>query len=628
MTNQASNFETNASGTTLTTGNCNFDQISIAGTLATNATPGRHTNAKQAVKIATTSATPTYAIWSSTAYTPVGSTISMRGYFYFTANPPGSVELFFLLTSGFGSQAAVRVTSGGKLSVGATGGAGIVNGTVNIPLNQWFRVEAQIVMNATTGSITARLYSQPDTNTIADTVTTSGVNTGTTYAKGGIGNVGGVTATTGYYASEVIFSDTGWIGPQYQSLWSSTFETLANTTALTNGNSGFSVVNTSAGNTMVIDTGITLSHTGSNPCKVTDNGLGQPYAVLVPTASATVFGRGYFYFTGTPASDLTLLVGRNSGGATVFYLLIQSTGKWALVNNGTAVATGTTTVALNQWVRFEFSYYDDTGTAGYFIGKYYASKDSTTATETLTATAITSSQTFNQVGFGVTLSNTGSYYASELAFNDYDWQGPSVTGISDSETGTFVDAVSTLATSRTATETGTGVDAVTSLVQPIAASETGTFVDAKLTLNAALSATETGSGVEAGSILVPRSDTETGTFTEGAAVSTLLSITDGDTGRFRDACSLVPTGTFFTPPYVVERFTFHNRVTRTQNTGISVIKTAGSYVTVQNPTADQLAACDIAYLGGRDYLIDPTEQAALVAAGYGSYIAARVYVPS
>jgi hypothetical protein len=54
--------------------------------------------------------------------------------------------------------------------------------------------------------------------------------------------------------------------------------------------------------------------------------------------------------------------------------------------------------------------------------------------------------------------------------------------------------------------------------------------------------------------------------------------------------------------------------------GVSVLKEDGFYSEVIEPTAERIAAADVAYIGGRSYTIDSTERAALIANGYGSYI--------
>lgn len=55
-------------------------------------------------------------------------------------------------------------------------------------------------------------------------------------------------------------------------------------------------------------------------------------------------------------------------------------------------------------------------------------------------------------------------------------------------------------------------------------------------------------------------------------------------------------------------------------TGISLLKFGSSYQQYQTPTDDDVRAADIAYLGGREYVISDSEVAALTAAGYGPNI--------
>lgn len=50
--------------------------------------------------------------------------------------------------------------------------------------------------------------------------------------------------------------------------------------------------------------------------------------------------------------------------------------------------------------------------------------------------------------------------------------------------------------------------------------------------------------------------------------------------------------------------------------GITVLKIDGDYFEVRYPSAEEVAAADIAYIGGYSYEVDATEKAALEAAGY------------
>ena len=78
---------------------------------------------------------------------------------------------------------------------------------------------------------------------------------------------------------------------------------------------------------------------------------------------------------------------------------------------------------------------------------------------------------------------------------------------------------------------------------------------------------------------------------------------------------------YFTPPTVAraaetaERHPLFSRVKIPR--GQSVLKAAsGAYVTVENPTPEQIDAATVAYLGGRTYEVSAEEATALTAAGY------------
>jgi hypothetical protein len=54
--------------------------------------------------------------------------------------------------------------------------------------------------------------------------------------------------------------------------------------------------------------------------------------------------------------------------------------------------------------------------------------------------------------------------------------------------------------------------------------------------------------------------------------------------------------------------------------GRSVLKLAGSYVTIDTPTQAQLDAATEAYLGGHLHVVTQVVADALTAAGYGAYV--------
>ncbi len=77
-----------------------------------------------------------------------------------------------------------------------------------------------------------------------------------------------------------------------------------------------------------------------------------------------------------------------------------------------------------------------------------------------------------------------------------------------------------------------------------------------------------------------------------------------------------------TPPGRLERTGINHplfgRMSLTR--GVSLLKENGVYRQVENPSPEEAAAADIAYLGGHSYEVSSAEAAALTAAGYGFLI--------
>jgi hypothetical protein len=80
----------------------------------------------------------------------------------------------------------------------------------------------------------------------------------------------------------------------------------------------------------------------------------------------------------------------------------------------------------------------------------------------------------------------------------------------------------------------------------------------------------------------------------------------------------------FTTPFILERPDTGNRLIDTRckvPRGQTVLKNPdNSYTTVAYPSQDQIAAAQIAYVGGHVYTVSTAEAAALTAAGFGQWI--------
>lgn len=105
------------------------------------------------------------------------------------------------------------------------------------------------------------------------------------------------------------------------------------------------------------------------------------------TAANQEWFRFYLYMTANPSAVTTLWYAFSSAGAAqAAKIRVNSTGNLVGINStGSTLFTSTSTVALNQWVRVE-GYVIGSATNGQLSMSYYATADSTTATETKTST--------------------------------------------------------------------------------------------------------------------------------------------------------------------------------------------------------------------------------------------------
>lgn len=78
---------------------------------------------------------------------------------------------------------------------------------------------------------------------------------------------------------------------------------------------------------------------------------------------------------------------------------------------------------------------------------------------------------------------------------------------------------------------------------------------------------------------------------------------------------------FFRPPRVVERRGSHPLLGRLGiPQGVSILKEAGFYRQVREPSAEDVSSAEVAYTGGRVYPVSPEEALSLIEAGYGEYV--------
>lgn len=137
-----------------------------------------------------------------------------------------------------------------------------------------------------------------------------------------------------------------------------------------------------------------------------------------------VWGRLYAYFTANPAAELVVMRLRRSAGQTARWG-VNSSGKVVIRNAANSViATSSTSVSLNQWVRLEFHCVPLTsnGTAECRI---YNSPDSDSVTETISSTTAALTADTDEIHWGPVGTIGGeTYWLDHLNLNSIGWPGP------------------------------------------------------------------------------------------------------------------------------------------------------------------------------------------------------------
>lgn len=223
MASISSNFEALASGTTPTTSNTNFNNITI-GAGNTLTTDGSVTRGGyiSSLKFAPAGAVSSFCNWTN-AGAGLGAGLQRWGRCYLNlggAYPASTTALFGFMTSAFGSMMSVRITgSTHRLGIYNAAGTNVVTGAVNVPVSGWVRVEWMVnPLGTATGVASVDMYyTNPDGTTPDDSISTSTGNFGT-IAPGlyfaGINNA----VASAYNVSNLAFSDAAALGPDITSV--------------------------------------------------------------------------------------------------------------------------------------------------------------------------------------------------------------------------------------------------------------------------------------------------------------------------------------------------------------------------------------------------------------------------
>jgi hypothetical protein len=207
-----------------------------------------------------------------------------------------------------------------------------------------------------------------------------------------------------------------------------TLEGGTNTTTISAANSGGA-----SGNAFdsIVGTGPTFSSTSAAhgslamaPLTTTQSMVQWAASIGTPTE---IWIRAYLNIQGNPSANCPFIYVRDqTNAANNCGIRVNSSRVLAITANGsTTVVAFTNVPALSTWVRVELHCLISGGNAT-CDGRYFASPDAPTATETQTTTQTTTATSFGAVRFGANLTSSGQLLLDDVQVNGTGFPGPYV----------------------------------------------------------------------------------------------------------------------------------------------------------------------------------------------------------
>lgn len=176
-------FEETASGTTISAANTAptsscpqetaFTTVALSSGVSATFDNSRAAHMTQSALMNSGASAGTAKLTINTPY--VTATQSCRLHLYFTANPGASTTFLYVGITAGTLCARFHVNTNGTIGIDTATGNNIVTTTNSIPLNQWIRVEVWVTGSATVGQASLSLFTNIDSSTALETITTSAV---------------------------------------------------------------------------------------------------------------------------------------------------------------------------------------------------------------------------------------------------------------------------------------------------------------------------------------------------------------------------------------------------------------------------------------------------------------------
>lgn len=246
---------------------------------------------------------------------------------------------------------------------------------------------------------------------------------------------------------------------------SNSLEGGSDETTVTSGNSGGT--SGSAFNNAVVGTGATVVYDnaqaahGTYSCRTGTTGTSALAYVGYNLSSVTTdYCRAYYRLTSLPSAATQPILRYLSGANQSFRVNVKSGGAIEVRDAGNnVVGTTTAVVSAGSWFRVEVRTVQS-ATVGVVELRYYASPNSSSATETLNLTGLTLTANATEVRFGVgaALANAVSTWIDNIAVEGTAFFGPALvtgTAVRASTFGTVVAGGRTVVGTATRTSTFT-----------------------------------------------------------------------------------------------------------------------------------------------------------------------------
>lgn len=201
-------------------------------------------------------------------------------------------------------------------------------------------------------------------------------------------------------------------------------------TANTGSGNAWNTVTIGASATVTYDDAQT--HSGGLSMKIVEPGTAVSCSVIwtgLGTITTDVWSRLYLYITANPGTTWQGLMNyRTATAALCAQLGINTTGKLVGYNAAAgAIATGTVSISLNQWVRVEWRVVPST-TVGQLEWRLFNTADSIVADETVNTGSLVLGANIDEVRHGIVTTPAPASYTAwfdDVAVRKDNWIGPS-----------------------------------------------------------------------------------------------------------------------------------------------------------------------------------------------------------